>query len=448
MADETDALDVGGGKVEGGSGTPGLLKLYAPEPNIPDVVLLHADRIVLGREPQGGGVALPSGSVSREHACLSRRDGSWVVDDLQSRNGTFVNGVRVQQEVLADGDELRIGALVFQVVERDAERFRRTPTLDAAVAGLRGGARMDDTRNEILRVARADLSVLVIGESGTGKEVVARALHKASGRPGPLAAINCAAVPASLLEAELFGAKRGAFTGIERDRIGLVRSAEGGTLFLDEIGDLPLEAQAKLLRVLDTREVTPLGSHVPHRVDLRVVSATHRSIPQLVAEERFRADLYARISGHTIVLPPLRERKEDIALLVEAFLEQQPTPLRATPAFMIGLLRYDWPLNVRELEGALKRAVAFAEGGVLDEAQLPPAARAALAEQPRSRDEAAPAVASAPSRTHAPPAEELRAVLKRCGGNVAAAARELGKDRAQVHRWIRHHGISLEEFRF
>jgi len=446
---KTDTLDINEGTSAATSRTAGLVTLYFPtapgSERIPNAVLLVEDELLLGREPSAKGLALPTGSVSREHARLTRRSDEWMVEDLESRNGTFVNGAKVHHAVLADGDELRVGAVVFKLVLSNAERFveLQPEQVPDGVAALVGGTSMAAIRKEILRVARADLSVLVLGESGTGKEVVARALHASSGRPGAFAAVNCAAVPAALLEAELFGARRGAFTGLDRDRLGLVRSAAGGTLFLDEIGDMPLEAQAKLLRVLDTRQVTPLGSHVPEPVDIRVVSATHRPIVQLVHEQRFRADLFARINAHSIELPPLRQRKEDIPRLVETFLAEHRS-LQVTPGFMVGLLRYDWPLNVRELETAVKRAIALAEKGVLDEPQLPPAVRDAIRDA-RTKDQASEPKLG--SRTNAPPAEELRSVLRRCAGNVAAVARELGKDRAQIHRWLKLHGISLDEFR-
>ncbi len=449
MSSETSTFNVGKAAAASDSDTAGLVTLYAPDASVPPAALLVGESLVIGREPPAGGLALPFGSVSRSHARVVRRNDAWVVQDLESRNGTFVNGTRTAEAVLADGDELRLGAVVFKLALRGAERYllqRSDRAVPPSVAALVGGPSMAEVRAEILRVAVAgvELSVLVLGESGTGKEVVARALHDASGRSGAFVALNCAAVPAALLEAELFGAKRGAFTGLDRDRLGLVRSADGGTLFLDEIGDMPVEAQAKLLRVLDTRQVMPLGSHVPEPVDVRLVSATHRPIAQLVREERFRADLFARISAHTIALPPLRARKEDIRLLVEAFLAQTGNRVRPTSQFMIGLLRHDWPLNVRELAAAVRRAEALATNGELDEPHLPPVVLEAV-RSARAGDEPSPVKLG--SRTNAPPLPELRALLQKYAGNVAAVARELGKDRVQIHRWLKLYKISLDDFR-
>jgi sigma-54 dependent transcriptional regulator, acetoin dehydrogenase operon transcriptional activator AcoR len=462
MSIQTETLNVGGERVSAAAASVGLVTLYAPDPAaLPSAVELPDHPLAFGREPPPGGLVLPFASVSRLHARIAVRGAEIVVDDLDSRNGTFVNGGRVKRAFVEDGDEIRIGEVVFKLVAGDVGPFASWPPAGTVPPApfdvLRGGAAMERVRHEIARTATTDLSVLVLGETGTGKELVAHALHRASGRPGRLATVNCAAIPATLLESELFGYKRGAFTGADRDRIGIVKSADGGTLFLDEIGDMPLDAQAKLLRMIETRTVTPLGSHVAEPVDVRIVSATHRPLGRFVREERFRADLFARISGHTIELVPLRERKEDIYQLVQLFLGRASAdranakgadaPLRVTAPFMIGLLEHDWPLNVRELETAIRRAVALADG-VLEEAHLPPAA---LEARDEARDEpragSAGAASTSATRASAPSAEDLRALLTRHGGNVAAVARELGKDRVQIHRWMRRHAISPDEFR-
>jgi len=453
---EEPAADVGG---------VGLVTLYAPEGTIVPaaIAVLPTHALVIGREPPPGGLALPLASVSRVHARVALRGAEITVEDLESRNGTLVNGVKVERAFLEHGDELRVGEVVFKVVGAEIERFLDAAVTVAAAASapasaleaLHGGVSMARVRHEILRIAGADLSVLVLGETGTGKELVARALHEASGRPGRLSTVNCAAIPATLLESELFGYKRGAFTGADRDRIGIVKSADGGTLFLDEIGDMPLEAQAKLLRMLETRQVTPLGSYVAEPVDVRIVCATHRPLMRFVREDRFRADLFARINGHTIELPPLRERKEDLVLLTRLFLAQAgASSMRVTPAFMIGLVSYDWPFNVRELEAAIKRAVALAQGP-LDEEHLPTAAVAAMKELRSGGADATGSSSStigASSKTNAargvaPSEQVLRALLERHAGNVAALARELGKDRVQIHRWLKRYELSPGDFR-
>ncbi|MDJ0787022.1 MAG: nitrogen regulation protein NR(I) [Myxococcota bacterium] len=221
------------------------------------------------------------------------------------------------------------------------------------------------------RVARSDVSVLVTGESGTGKELIARAIHSASPRSeGPLVAVNAAAIPRELLESELFGHERGAFTGAVEARIGRFREASGGTLFLDEIGDMPLELQAKLLRVLQSGEVTSVGGRRPETVDVRVVAATHRDLEKAVAEGDFREDLLYRLQVVPIHIPPLRERPEDIPTLVEHFLERYDLELTGrrhavSEETLAHLARHDWPGNVRELENSIKRVLVLTSSDVL-----------------------------------------------------------------------------------
>jgi sigma-54 dependent transcriptional regulator, acetoin dehydrogenase operon transcriptional activator AcoR len=446
MADETVTHDLGAKAPGTAQADRGLLLLYAPEPQrLPVVTAIGSAPVVLGREPPPGGIAIPLSSVSRLHARVQASGDAVFVEDLESRNGTFVNGRRIDtRRAIEDGDEIRVGEVVMKLVAEGASAHGGFPLAGIVprppFEALRGGRVMDLVRADIARVSQADLSVLVLGETGTGKELVARALHDSSGRKGRFAAVNCAAIPTALLESELFGYRRGAFTGADRDRVGLVKSAHGGTLFLDEIGDMPLDAQAKVLRMIETRTVTPLGSHASEPVDVRVVCATHRPIARLVREERFRADLYARIAGHTILVPPLRDRKEDIYQLAALFLERAGGGTLA-PRFMIGLVSYDWPFNVRELDATVRRAVALSPNGVLDEAQLPPEAL----ESPEPAAIARPAPPT--TRATAPTESELRELLVRHRGNVAAIARDLGKDRVQIRRWLARYELVPDEFR-
>jgi transcriptional regulator with PAS, ATPase and Fis domain len=286
------------------------------------------------------------------------------------------------------------------------------------------------------RVARSNAPVLLLGETGTGKEVLARAIHRLSGRRGTFVAVNCGALPATLVEAQLFGHVRGAFSGAAGDAPGLLRSADGGTLLFDEIGDLPGPAQAALLRVLQENEVVPLGATRPIPIDLRIVAATHRPLGELVARGEFRSDLFARLAGLTFLLPPLRERREDIGALVAAFASKMP--IRLTPEAGRAILLYDWPLNVRELHRALEVAVALSDGEVIDVAHLPPAV-AACASRPIPR----PEEVSGEGLLQ----EKLTLAFARHGGNVSAVAREFGKGRMQVQRWMRRFGIDPRSFR-
>ncbi len=474
MAEETATHNLFGPRHPAGGSAPraGLVLLWAPEipgvPRIPDVIPLGDAPLAIGREAPPGGLSLQHAGVSRLHARIHRqvaRDGSgaFVLTDLDSRNGTLVDGCKVRSIPLEDGDEIRIGDVIFKFVERELELHLSPPPIDPRTTSLVGGAQLRKVANEVVAIARADLPVLVLGETGTGKEVVAQMIHTASARPGKLSAINCAAIPTNLLESELFGYKRGAFSGADRDKIGLVSVAHKGTLFLDEVGDMPPEAQAKLLRLLETREVLPLGSLAPEKVDVRVVSATHRELPTLVEQGRFRGDLFARLNGHCVQLPALRARKEDLRALLRHFLAKHGRPrTTATAPFMAAVCHYDWPYNVRELEAAVRRALALleAEGpardGELDVRHLPDAIQRHMeaygAEPaPPAAGGSIPPSFSSPSSTggrdKAPTEEAMREIVARHQGNVAAIARELRKDRVQVHRWMKKYGLRPEEFR-
>jgi DNA-binding NtrC family response regulator len=426
----------------------GLVLLYAARHDeIPAAIPLTGE-LVIGREPPENGLRLPQPAASRVHARIERKGAVWRVVDLDSRNGVLVNGLFVRDKILADRDELRIGDTIFEFRVDDVRPYAAhrldgsiAPDAEPAVAPeIVGGHRMRAIARVLARIARTPLPVLVLGETGTGKEVVARALHRMSGR-GPFVALNCAAIPANLVERELFGA--------DRDREGIVSSAEGGTLLLDEIGDMPLDAQAKLLRLLETREVIPLGSTTGTKVDVRIVCATHRDLGKLAREERFRADLHARIQGYTVSLPPLRERKEDLFLLARHFLRAEARGDAAISfRFMLALCRHAWPYNVRELAQAIQRAALVAGGADLDEAHLPQSVRDSM----KGYGEDAPdaAISSGSLRaasTGAPSADELRAAMKEEQGNVSAVARRFKKDRTQINRWLRLHRISPDEFR-
>jgi sigma-54 dependent transcriptional regulator, acetoin dehydrogenase operon transcriptional activator AcoR len=462
MSGNTKTMQPAGPRRAAPSGA-GLVLLHAdPIDSAPSVVPIAVHSFLIGREPPpGGGLALEQSSVSRLHAKLVAQDDGWRISDLESRNGTFVDGQRVgERAVLRDGAEIRIGDALFKFVLAGVDEYapyridgtlaRSAKRRSSAVPELVGGLQVDRIAVSIEAGARADLPVLVQGESGTGKEIVARAIHRLAGRSGAWCAINCAAVPANLFESELFGVKKGAFTGADRDKIGLIKAADGGTLFLDEVGDMPLEMQAKLLRVLEAREVRPVGSTQPEPVDVRVICATHWDLRMLVDQKRFRGDLFARLQGYDILLPRLSARKEDIYQLVHHFLARAGrSPPRLSFGFMLALCDYDWPYNVRELEVTVRRAVAVAGESELEVTHLPEALTVRAASY-GSRVSTSPALEdegdSAPAAS-APSANELRAQLVRHGGNVAAVARELDCDPKQVHRWMRKHGISPGAYR-
>jgi transcriptional regulator with PAS, ATPase and Fis domain len=307
------------------------------------------------------------------------------------------------------------------------------------------------TRNRVMtevfrvieRVAPDDVTVLVRGETGTGKELVAQAIHALSRRAkGPFRAINCAALPANLLESELFGHVRGAFTGAVRDTQGHFQLAHHGTLFLDEIGEMPLELQAKLLRVLETRSVLPVGAQKPTPVDVRIVSATHRALRQEVEAGRFRADLMYRLRVIPIFLPALRDRREDVALLCERQMQTMNETSRrrverVTPQAARLLERYDWPGNVRELQNVLAYAYAIGDGPLLRAEDLPPELIAYV-------DRGASELGSEPAlRSHdmTEEAQQVLAMLRRTHGNKNQAAKLLGISRVTLWRRLRQLGV-------
>jgi DNA-binding NtrC family response regulator len=309
----------------------------------------------------------------------------------------------------------------------------------------------------VTKVARTDSTVLVTGESGTGKELIARSIHLQSRRgDGPFVPVNVGAIPESLIESELFGAARGAYTGAAADRTGLVEEANHGTLFLDEIGDMPLATQVKLLRTLENGEVRRLGEQAARFVDVRVVAATHRDLQAEVAAGRFRQDLYYRLNVVQIDLPPLRERREDIGLLAAFFLDRYAARagregMSFAPETESLLERYDYPGNVRELEHAIEHAVAIAEGSVIGAADMPAAFRAPRLLPPhggegRVAEGPAPPVPAADRPREEWSLEEIERehivrVLEALHGNVTQVAQRLGISRTTLWRKMRQYGL-------
>ena len=324
-------------------------------------------------------------------------------------------------------------------------------------------ARMRRIFRLVKKVALTDSTVLIMGESGTGKELIARSLHLQSRRArGPFVAVNVAALPESLIESELFGHARGAFTGATAERPGLIEAADGGTLFLDEIGDMPLATQVRLLRTLESSEVRRVGDTVTRLVDVRVIAATHRDLRREMAEGRFREDLYYRLNVVQIDLPPLRERREDIGLLASYFLERLSATagrpgLTFSPEAMDLLERYDYPGNVRELEHAIEHAIAISDGARITPADLPAALRAPRLLTPDAGPGAEATTRPGPRETveaggeaSDPRAdwslaqvekEHIRRVLARHRGNATSAARQLGISRTTLWRKLREYGL-------
>ena len=419
------------------------------------VIIGRGDSLSMERREQDGvpviRIGIPDPRMSSTHARLESVLGNWVVQDAGSKNGTWMDGQRVTSSTLPDGALLELGDSFL--LYREALPARGPDFVDARE--LRPPADRLATLSPVFAVeldrlgdmARSRVPILVRGQTGTGKEVIASAIHQLSGRPGRFIAVNCGALPEKLVESELFGYRKGAFSGAAEDRPGLVRSSDRGTLLLDEIGDLPLSAQATLLRVLQEEEVLPVGATHPIKVDLRVVASTHRDLDALAAEERFRVDLLARLSGFSLSLPPLRERREDLGLLIAALLRklagEAASHVTFTPEAARALLLHRWPQNVRELEKCLSGAIVLAREGVIGLEHLPATLRA---------PEGTPPPTPAPPRLSKQEEErrrhdELVALLRQHDGNITAVARALGKPRTQVQRWLRRLRVDPHSFR-
>jgi transcriptional regulator of acetoin/glycerol metabolism len=415
---------------------------------IDEVVFRRGVEINVTRDGRKLEIQVPDPRVSGEHARMSRGFANWYIEDLGSKNGTFVGAERTTGRApVHDGGVFSVGHTFLMV--RNARPLSGPADMVAHPGSLPCGletlsSELATRIHALARVVQTDTAVLVLGESGTGKERVARAVHLLAGRRGELVPLNCGGVPASLMASELFGHKRGAFSGADTDRTGCVVAANNGTLFLDEIGDLPLEVQPALLRVLQEREVTPLGVSKPIPVDLRVVCATHRVLATDVELGKFRRDLYARIAGFTLVLPPLRDRREDLGLIVSELLrrhapDRKDVAIARTSA--LAMFTHPWPQNIRELENALKVSLAVGAAGPVRLDLSAPVS----GERPAVT---APMPVQTPAGTRADRRSiELRRLLEEHGGNVAAVARAMGKQRTQIHRWLKDYGIDPEAFR-
>jgi two-component system response regulator GlrR len=439
--------------------------------------------MVDGRRTVGSGsksdITVADPAVSQTHLEIVPRAGGAWVRDLGSRNGTFVGGKRVVSSVVPYGGSVRVGSTELQISAAVAESGATAPWPDAFFGGLIGtSAAMRELFATLARVAPLDCTVMIQGETGTGKELVARALHHCSTRAkGPFTVVDCGAFSESLFEGELFGHAKGAFTGADRMRVGAIESSADGTVFLDEIGELPMSMQPKLLRVLESSTIRRIGESQHRDLDVRFISATHRDLWSMVESGSFREDLYYRLAVVPIRVPPLRERSDDIELLLSHFLQDKAAAL--TPSTKIKLEGRAWTGNVRELRNFATRALV--DGDVRKAARdlaektgertsrspggrrtiLPPQATAASNPPARSKSSRPPMVAPSPTASPIPEqpsfAQPLRgfrdewttygerafllALRKRYGDNVAAAAKEAGIDRTHLYRLLRKHSL-------
>jgi DNA-binding NtrC family response regulator len=423
---------------------PGLLIVFSAGAPALGAIAVPPAGVVLGRE---GTPPLADDCASRRHAAVACDAGRWTVTDLESRNGTIVDGewIRGRAPVVAPRT-LRIGETVFLFCAdiqpfvgesvREDEAAVVGPTLRRAWEPLELAARAGDTLH-------------IRGETGSGKEIAARMFHECGPRAqGPLVAVNCATIPEGVAERLLFGARKGAFSGADADAEGYIQAADGGTLFLDELGELDLPLQAKLLRVVETKEVIAVGATKPRRVDLRICSATHRDLGDLVAEKRFREDLYFRLGRPCVVLPPLRERPEEIAYLIVRELARAGEQ-RAAASLVEACLLRPWPGNVRELLTEVRAAARAAQAAKSEDVRSrhlgPEAGRARVA----SAAAASPTPATTPATTSGsstedgpmPSRAEIEKALRTANGRVASAARMLGIARIRLRRWLERNEV-------
>ncbi len=348
---------------------------------------------------------------------------------------------------------------VFSFLTKPVDKDELLNSIQLALNLSAGPASNQDTESDIITcsakmqqlleqaklLARSDINIMIRGESGTGKELLASTLQAASNRASkPFIAINCSAIPADLLESELFGHVKGAFTGASRDNKGLFASADGGTVFLDEIGDMPAPLQVKLLRVLQEQKIRPVGSQQDIGIDVRVLSATHQNLEDAIRDGGFREDLYYRLNVASLSLPPLRERRADVQLLAKHFLQSiaqrtRSSPKRFSAEALCALMSYDWPGNIRQLSNVVEQLAALSPAAIIGEAQT-----TAALPQEKLKTEAIPSLAQARKQFER---DYLEQVLISTQGNVTDAARQAGRNRSDFHKLIKKHQLNPDILR-
>lgn len=401
---------------------------------------------------EGGGLwcsLFGVGTLHHKRCVVVRKDGTYAhvlknAAVLKDDKGEIIAAV----ETLTDISEL----------DRKDEQIVRLSRLLDSEKGFRGIIGTSPAMQKVFditeKAAQSDAPVIIYGESGTGKELIARAIHDLGPhRDGPYIQVNCAALNESLLESELFGHVKGAFTGATSHREGRFEAANGGDIFLDEIGDVPLSIQVKLLRVLENKTVERVGDHRPIRVDVRIITATNRDLPRMVREGTFREDFFFRINVIPIHLPPLRQRMEDVPLLIDLFLDQQRRKGKKIqgvhPQAMAAIMAYSWPGNVRELKSTLEYACVVAENGLIRPEHLPPHVAQSqdgqcLPMSPPSGSQAAD-VQTSVRQTRRDRRQELIEALRQAGGNQSEAARILGVSRVTVWNRMKRYHIDLKK---
>jgi DNA-binding NtrC family response regulator len=398
-------------------------------------VVSEADEISIGSS-EGNDLVLTDSSVSRHHCVITERAKGFWIKDLDSTNGIVVGGHKVGSARLKSGSSFKLGrtTLRFDALDEEVSQPLSRTVSFADVMGQ--SAAMRRIFATLPRIAAAGSTVLLEGETGTGKSLVAAAIHEASPRASaPLVVVDCASVSPTLIESQLFGHKRGAYTGAHDDKPGAFVAAQGGTLFLDEVGELPLELQPKLLRVLEERVVTPVGSTTPVAIDVRVVAATNRDLREEVNRGGFRADLFYRLNVVRVHLPPLRERPEDIELLVDHFYGQfSPDQSSPPPEMLASFKRQRWSGNVRELRSAVERAILLGDAAP-DQPSAHTHGSDPFVDLSLPFRSAKDAVVSQFEKAY------LAALIHAHGGNISKASRAARMDRNHLRELLRRHDL-------
>lgn len=400
-------------------------------------------RVVVGSHANAT-MSLTDTTVSRYHVEFEARPDGVRVRDLESTNGTYLSGTRITEVIVEDQATITVGKTAIHVSMKEADLGRPAdqPTFGPALGASKA---MTQLFGILEKVAPSDSTVLLLGETGTGKEVLARAIHHKSKRATrPFVVVDCGAVAPTLIESELFGHVRGSFTGAVADRRGAFLEADGGTIFLDEVGELPLDLQPKLLRVLEAGTVRRVGEDKPRRVDMRVIAATHRDLEAEVEAGRFRRDLYYRLAVVLITVPPLRDRLDDLPLLTKHFVQSMGRGDFELPkTLMTRFAAYHWPGNVRELRNLVERSLAGAdvEPMTQDLVGLPrlpgSSAEGIITDLPFK--EAKERLVDSFTK------EYLESLLVKCKGNISQMAREAGIARNYVHRLVQKYGLKAHD---
>ncbi|HYI01816.1 sigma 54-interacting transcriptional regulator [Hyalangium sp.] len=426
-------------------GTVRIKLVFLSGPDAGKSHALVAGTYVLGTAPACDYV-LKDRAVSRQHLTLEVKESGVLARDMGSRNGSFCEGMRFTELEVRPGAVLKLGTTELKILPEDSRERVIPPSARTRFGSLVGASRkMREVFTVLERLGAGDADVLIQGETGTGKEGCAEGIHATSKRhDGPFIIVDLAGIAPTLIESELFGHVKGAFTGAQSDRAGVFERADGGTVFLDEVGELPPDIQPRLLRVLERRQVKRVGANDYRTVDVRVVAATHVDLEGAVKAGKFREDLFHRLAVLRVTLPPLRERLDDIPLLVDTVLERMGRPPSALSDQTRALLaQYPWPGNVRELRNVVERVVNMGEEG------LPDISPSSPTDKPRPA--AANASAAATPELPFKEAKErliegferdyLKGLLERCEGNVSRASREAGIDRVYLRKLLKKHGL-------